>query len=285
MISTFDAKFLLPLRADGDVRVAAQRALFHTTRVDAEIEQDGAQLLHVEPRLFRRADVWLADDLHQRDARAVQVNQAVRLATRLALQMTTGVFLQVDARDADAAVLAVDMDHQVAIGAQRHIILRDLIALGQVGIEVVLAVELRVFGDVAVERERRHDGVVNRLLVDDRQRPRKPHTDGAVVGVRRRVGIVRRAAAEHLARGEQLRVDLQADSDLVLHSGFGRSGGHVSSFKLISTSNEHTFGGWRLKSRLRDAQARPRSLPAQAPDSGQCAYRSGGREGGLRGRT
>src|SRR6185437_6848754 len=105
------AKLFLPLRADGDVRVAAQRALLHAARVDAKIEQDGAQLLHVEPRLLRRADVWLADDLHQRDARAVQVDQTIGLAAPLALQVAPGVFLQVDARDANAAILTVDADH------------------------------------------------------------------------------------------------------------------------------------------------------------------------------
>ena len=67
-------------RAERDVSVAAEVALLHVTGADIEVAQDLAQLHQVGPCLLRRAHVWFADGLHQGNAGAVDVNQAVRLA-------------------------------------------------------------------------------------------------------------------------------------------------------------------------------------------------------------
>ena len=60
--------------------------------------------------------------------------------------------------------LAVDRELEMSVERQRQVVLRDLVALGQVRVEVVLAVELGEGGDVAVQRERGAHREVHGLL-------------------------------------------------------------------------------------------------------------------------
>ena len=97
---------------------------------------------------------------------------------------------------------------------QRPLVLRDLIALGQVRIEVVLAREDRRLVDPATERERGADREVDRGAIEDRQRARETETDRTDVRVGRSAER-RAAAAEDLRGGQEVRVDLQPDDRLV----------------------------------------------------------------------
>ena len=109
----------------------------------------------------RRAHVGLADDFQQRRAGAVQVDAAVGLAGQLVVHALAGVFFQMGADDADPLGLDPSLgiaDLQPAVVAERQIVLADLIALGQVGIVVVLAVPLGEAGDLAVRAPRRSAG-------------------------------------------------------------------------------------------------------------------------------
>jgi hypothetical protein len=90
-----------------------------------------------------------------------------------------------------------------ATGGERQLVLRNLIALGQVGIEVVLAREDRSLLDGAAERQRRTDRVVDRGVVQYRQRARQAETDRTDVGVGRRAER-RAGAAEDLRRSQEL---------------------------------------------------------------------------------
>ena len=77
------------------------------------------------------------------------------------MQALARILLQMQARDADlarAAVRQIDDDH--ALADDRLQVLRDLIAGGQIGIEVVLPVEHRALVDLGVEAEAR----LHRLL-------------------------------------------------------------------------------------------------------------------------
>ena len=72
---------LLPERAlarrpDADVRLAADVAFLHVRAAGPDVAQDLAQLHQVRARLLRRAHVRLGDDLHQRHAGAVDVDEA-----------------------------------------------------------------------------------------------------------------------------------------------------------------------------------------------------------------
>jgi hypothetical protein len=89
-----------------------------------------------------------------------------------------------------------------ACGRQRQFVLRNLVALREIRIEVVLAGENRLFVDGAVERQGRLCGKLDRPAVEDRQGPWEPQTHGAYAGIRR-VAESRAAAAENLGVCEE----------------------------------------------------------------------------------
>ena len=75
------------------------------------------------------------------------------------------VFFEMGTHDADLGVAFGGRDDEEAGDAERLVVLRDLVALGIVGIEVVLAVEDRALGDPAVERVPKLDRPFHRSLV------------------------------------------------------------------------------------------------------------------------
>ena len=109
------------------------------TSLTPELAQRRAQQLQPLAGLLGRAQVGLGDDLRERRAAAVEVDdarvRAVDPPARADVDQLRRVLLQVHAVDAHLA--------QPAAPAQRLVVLGDLVALGQVGIEVVLAVEDR----------------------------------------------------------------------------------------------------------------------------------------------
>ena len=126
-----------------------------------------------------------------------------------------GVFFEMDAGNAAPPGLAFHVELEATVAAEWQIVLRDLVALGQIGIEVVLAVELRELRNLAIEGERGADGRLDRPSVDHGEGARESEADRAGVGIRRRRQVVGGAAAEHLALGQHLGVDLESDHDLV----------------------------------------------------------------------
>ena len=90
---------------------------------------------------------------------------------------------------------SVGLDFDVAMLGQRLVVLRNLVALGQVGIEVVLAGEDRSLVGSAVQRRRRQHGKLHRPPFSTGKRTRQTETHRAHVGVRR-IAKVGRAAAE-----------------------------------------------------------------------------------------
>ena len=95
-----------------------------------------------------------------------------------------GVLLHVHPVDAAAELLVADPVLEPPVGGERLVVLADLVRLGQVGIEVVLAVEdvARLHG--AVERQRDARGVLDGALVDHGQRAgvREAHRAGVRLG-------------------------------------------------------------------------------------------------------
>ena len=213
------AEFLLAEGADRDVGVAAEGALLEVAVADAEIDDDLVQLLEVGDGLVGAAHVRLGDNLQQRRAGAVEVDQrAAGALGALAVEEFAGILLHVDAGDADALRSSgFRCDVEVAVLADRQFELGDLVPLGEVGIEVVLAGEDRARRDRAVGGQPGHDRVFDHLAVEDRQGSRQPQADRAGLGVGG-VAEAGRAAAEDLAGGGQLDVDLQADDGFIVGS-------------------------------------------------------------------
>ena len=204
---------LLLVRADADVGFAAQRALLHVAAVDPDRPQRGAQLGQVGIRFLGAVDIRFGHDLHQRRAGTVEVD--VRIAPLV--DRAAGVLFQVDAPDADLfgrPILQVDL--QEAVGAERELILADLVALGQVRVGVVLTGKDRCLGDRAVERQPCLDRRLHRRPVDHRQGARHPQANRAHPCIGRRSLVVRRAAAEHLRLCQRLGMHLHAHHQLKL---------------------------------------------------------------------
>src|SRR5690606_21963556 len=103
--------------------------------------------------LCRRSDVRPRDDLDEWDARAVEV--AERLRRRLDSSAVADgeglarVFLLMGPLDADPNRLALGVDVEPTVVTDRNVELADLVVLGEIGVEVVLAVEHRLLADRA----------------------------------------------------------------------------------------------------------------------------------------
>ena len=130
------------------------------------------------------------------------------------MQETCGILFQVNAGNTNLPRLTITLDCEVAIFAERYIILRDLIAFHQVRVGIVLAVELRVGRDVAVKGKSRHDGIGYGLPVDDRQDARHAHTNRAYVGIGGSIGIACAARTKHFTFCQELRVYFKAYDNL-----------------------------------------------------------------------
>ena len=162
--------------AHRDVAVAAQRALLHVAVAGAEIAQDRAQFAQIEPGLLGAAHIGLGDDLHQPDAGAVEID--IGLRRMLVVQALAGILLEMQPGDADLARRAVrHVEHEPAAPDDRLLVLRDLIAGRQVGIEIILAVEHAEQIDLGVEAEPGPDRLLDAMPVDDRQHAGKRGID------------------------------------------------------------------------------------------------------------
>ena len=199
------------------VDVGAQRALLHVGVRDPELADRLPQQAEVRHRLVGRAEVGGAHDLEQRGAAAVEVDEAVvgahRAARRTAgVDRLSRVLLEVGAHDPD---LAPVRQLEPAGAAERSLILADLIALRQVGVEVILAREDGALGDLAVEGEPEQDRHLDRAPVRDGQRAGMGEADRAGVRVLGRA-VRELAAAEHLGARLEMGVHLETDDRLPL---------------------------------------------------------------------
>src|ERR1700674_3232681 len=125
-----------------------------------------------------------------------------------------------DAPDAHASL--PDLDEPVA--AHRKVVLADLVTLREVWIHVVLAVELGVAWDIAVECKGGLEARLDRRFVDDWQHARHAGADLTHVRVRRIAQLADGAAAEHLRSRGRLNVHLHADDHLPRLSPLKRRG-------------------------------------------------------------
>src|SRR5262249_38526456 len=149
------------------IHVGAQVALLHVAVAGAEVAQNRAQLRQERLRLPGRAQVGPGHALHQRHASSIEIN--VGLLGVLVVEGFARVLLQVQALDADTHGLPVHVHLDRTLPDDRPFVLRDLIALRQIRIEVVLAVEYRDEVDLRVEPEPGAHGLGNARLIDDGQ--------------------------------------------------------------------------------------------------------------------
>ena len=114
------------------------------------------------------------------------------------MQRFAGVLLQMQPLDADRdGLAAVEFDHDLALAHDRRLVLADLVALRQIRIEIVLAVEHRAQIDLRVQPEPGAHRLPDAFLVDDGQHARHRRID-------QRDMAVRLAAEFGRGAGEQL---------------------------------------------------------------------------------
>ncbi len=179
-----------------------------------QLSQPGQEL----SGLIGRAQIGTADHLDQRHATAVHIDEphaALRVVFGLA-----GVFFHMHLVDVDATICAVRQRHvEPAAPADRLIVLGDLVALGQIGIEVVLAVEKAFrLNFSAMHRRRQQHGLFDHGPIEDGQRAWLAGAHRADIGVGQRPPAIGRAGAEDLALGVELDVDFETDDRFVRHS-------------------------------------------------------------------
>jgi hypothetical protein len=107
----------------------------------------------------------------------------------LVVHRLAGVLLEVQPLDSDLDVLELalavgtDRDDDLALTDDRILVLGDLIALWQVRIEIVLAVEHRAVVDLCLEAKTGAHGLGHAFLVDHRQHAGHRRINKADIGV------------------------------------------------------------------------------------------------------
>src|SRR5262249_57657258 len=100
-------------------------------------------------------NVRLRDDFGERRATTVVVDVRLGGGLRKTLvQVFCRVILEMEPGDADALLRARYVDVEPTPGCERKLVLRDLVALGEVGVEIVFAREARTLFDAALATER-----------------------------------------------------------------------------------------------------------------------------------
>ena len=207
-------QLLRALGPDGDVDVGAHVALLEVAVAHPRVDQHLAERGEIGDRVVGRLHVRLGDDLHQGSAAAVEVDAR---GGGVVVDLRR-VLLEVDVVYADQLLGAVGArDLHPAADAEGTAVLGDLVVLGHVGVEVVLAVKGGVRVHAAAEHQARHNRELHRLAVHDRERTRVAEADGADVGVRLAARL-QQAGAEHLGLGPELDVRLEADGAFVFHA-------------------------------------------------------------------
>ena len=154
--------------ADRDIDVGAHGALVHIAIAGAEIAQDLPQFGDIGAGLFGAAHIGFGDDLHQRHAGAVEVDEG--FARVLVMLRLAGILFEMQAGDADDFLRAIIKGDLDLAGAHDGVgELADLIALRQVGVEVILPVEARPEVDLGIQAKTGAHGLGHAFGVDGGQ--------------------------------------------------------------------------------------------------------------------
>jgi hypothetical protein len=201
---------------DRHVDVGPQRALLHVAVAGAEVAHDLAKLGDIGLGLVGRAHVGLRDDFHQRAARTVQIDKAH--AGVLVVKRLAGILFEMKPLDTYLDGAAIDIDVDRALAHDRLLVLRNLVALGKVGVEVILAVEDRTAVDLRLEAQTGTHRLLDAEFVDHRQHAGHRRVDQRhmIIGL---AAELCRSTGEELGLGQHLGMDLHADDDFPIASG------------------------------------------------------------------
>ena len=131
------------------------------------------------------------------------------------MEALAGILLKMKALDANLEGILLEIDDDDALADDGVLVLRNLVALRQIGIEVVLPVEHRMMIDLRLEAEACADRLRHALLIDDRKHARHRRVDEAHMAVRFAAESRRRAREKFRVR-QHLRMHFQADDHFPL---------------------------------------------------------------------
>src|SRR5208337_3165294 len=152
--------------AHGNVHIRAQIAFLHVAITGAKVPHDDAQLGNIGLSVVGGTQIRLRYDLHERYPRTIEVDQGHGGVA--IMQQFPRVLLKMKPLDAHRHRLAVrHVENDFALPDHGRLVLADLIALRQVGIEVVLAIEHRFQVDPRFQSKAGADGLLDAFLIDD----------------------------------------------------------------------------------------------------------------------
>jgi hypothetical protein len=131
--------------------LASQRSDPSVAVADAGVEHDLTESSEVGVGLLGGAHVRLGNNFGERSAATIVVH--IRLSGGLRetfVKVFCGVVFEMETGDADALPSSSEFDFEPASGSERQFILRDLVALREVWIEIILAGESRMIVHSAI---------------------------------------------------------------------------------------------------------------------------------------
>ena len=162
-----------------DVGIAAERSFLHVAVADIDPAHQAMQGLGVGNGFLGRTHVRFGNDFQQRRSGTIEVDAAH--AVKILVQGFSGIFFKVRAGEAHGLLTATGNDGDRAALHDRQIELADLVALGKIGIEIILAREYRatvdVVRDVAVDRQSEANGLVDGRAIGNGQHARQREID------------------------------------------------------------------------------------------------------------
>ena len=139
------------------------------------------------------------------------------------MQALPCIFFEVEPGDADFFLAALDVDLDESMLGEGFVVLRNLVALGQVGIEIILPCEYGSLVDAALQGHRRQSREFDGLAIQHGQGAGESQTHRADIRVGR-ISEACGAGAKNLRDSQQLDVDLKPDDRLVLGEDSVRDG-------------------------------------------------------------
>ena len=178
--------------------------------------------LHVGPGLTRRTQIRLGHDFEQGNPRTVKVDPG-RVVKSL-VQRLAGILLEMGPGDTDDLFAAIlKLNGNPSGPDDRQLILADLIALGQIRIEIIFARKHRPRRYLGGDGKAEHHRHAYRLAVENGQHPRVTEIDRAGVDI----GFCTKGGGgtgENLAPRQQLSMNLESDNRFPVHAHSHREG-------------------------------------------------------------
>ncbi len=190
------------------------------------------------------------------------------LANEVLVQRFAGVFFEVRAHQAHRLFLVAQEEFDRAALHHRDLELADLVALGQVGVEVVLAGKNAARRHMGTNGQAELDGAFDRALVHHRQCAGQRQVHRA--GLRVRLGTEGGGGtAENLALGGELGMGFKADDDFITRHQRAGGAALLLGFKGVHNGLAHLKcpPAWRRASPSPAAGGAPHSavsLPANS---------------------